>query len=74
MTVTKEYPAGKRGLAPVHPGRIWRGIIVEGLEINISEAANRMGVSRRQLHRILSGETYRHVGNAAGGAHGISLT
>lgn len=56
MATTKEYPAGKRGLAPPHPGAMWRGIISDGLGISISEAAARMAVSRQQLHRILSGD------------------
>lgn len=35
---------------------MWRTIITEGLEITISDAAERMGVSRQQLHRVLNGE------------------
>lgn len=57
MAVAKKYSAGKRELPPVHPGEIWRRIITEELEISISEFANRMGVSHRQLHRILNGES-----------------
>lgn len=56
MATTKEYPAGKRGLAPPHPGAMWRGVITDGLGITISDAAERMGVSRQQLHRVLNGE------------------
>ncbi len=52
--MTKEFPAGKQGMAPAHPGRIWRDIIKHGLAITLKEAAERMGVTRQQLHRILS--------------------
>ncbi len=46
----------KRPLArpPVHPGEILREDVFPALELSVSEAARRLGVSRQQLHRILA--------------------
>ena len=40
--------------APIHPGEILREDILPSLNISVSEAARRLGISRQQLHRILS--------------------
>ncbi len=40
--------------APVHPGEILREDILPALELSVSEAARRLGVSRQQLHRVLA--------------------
>ena len=39
---------------PVHPGEILREDVLPSLGITVSEAAKRLGISRQQLHRILS--------------------
>lgn len=40
--------------APVHPGEILREEVLPSLELSVSEAARRLGVSRQQLHRVLA--------------------
>lgn len=40
---------------PPHPGRLVRNEIEE-LGLTIAEAANGLGVSRQQLHRVIKGE------------------
>ena len=40
--------------APVHPGEILREDVLPSLELSVSEAARRLGVSRQQLHRVLA--------------------
>ena len=40
---------------PSHPGSILRGGYLEPLDLNVSEAARLLGVSRQLLHRLLSG-------------------
>ena len=40
--------------APVHPGEVLREDVLPELQISVSEAARRLGVSRQQLHRILA--------------------
>jgi addiction module HigA family antidote len=40
--------------SPVHPGEILREDVLPALNLSVSEAARRMGVSRQQLHRILA--------------------
>lgn len=39
---------------PTHPGEILREDVLPELKLSVSEAARRLGVSRQQLHRILS--------------------
>ena len=40
--------------APTHPGAILREDVLPALGLTVSEAARRIGVSRQQLHRVLS--------------------
>lgn len=39
---------------PVHPGEIFREDVLPALGLSVSEAAQRLGVSRQQLHRVLA--------------------
>ena len=39
--------------APTHPGEVLREDVLPELNLSVSEAARRLGVSRQQLHRIL---------------------
>ena len=38
---------------PVDPGEILREDVLKSLDLSVSEAARRLGISRQQLHRIL---------------------
>ena len=38
---------------PTHPGEILRDDVLPGVNLSVSEAGRRLGVSRQQLHRIL---------------------
>ncbi len=51
----KEY-AVKRPIKrpPIHPGEILSKDVISALGLSVSEAAKRLGMSRQQLHRILS--------------------
>ncbi len=40
--------------SPTHPGEIFCKDVIPKLGISVSEAARRLGISRQQLHRILS--------------------
>ena len=40
---------------PAHPGKILRELVLEPLGISVSETALRLGVSRKTLHKVLSG-------------------
>ena len=40
---------------PAHPGVILRELVLEPLGISVSEAALQLGVSRKTLHKVLSG-------------------
>ena len=51
----------KRGMAPVHPGLILKGLYLEAMEINITEAANKLGVARKTLSQLVNG----HMGVSA---------
>ena len=38
---------------PTHPGEVLREDVLPAMNLSVSEAARRLGVSRQQLHRIL---------------------
>ena len=64
---------------PVHPGEILREDVLKNLGLSVSEAARRLGVSRRQLHRILASthpitiEMALRIGKFAGNGPGLWL-
>ena len=41
--------------APSHPGTLLREIVLPAMRVSVAQAAREMGVSRQQLHKILSG-------------------
>jgi addiction module HigA family antidote len=51
----------KRGMAPVHPGMILKELYLEPMEINITRAANKLGVARKTLSQLVNG----HMGVSA---------
>lgn len=64
---------------PTHPGEILREDVLKSLDLSVSEAATRLGVSRQQLHRILAGthpittEMALRIGKFAGNGAGVWL-
>lgn len=60
----------KRGKAPVHPGAVLKGLYLEPLEINITKAANKLGVARKTLSQLING----HMGVSAEMAMRLSKT
>lgn len=51
----------KRGMAPVHPGAVLKGLYLDPLEINITRAALNLGVARKTLSQLING----HMGVSA---------
>ena len=47
--------ADVRGRAPNHPGTLLREIVLPAMRVSIAQAAREMGISRQQLHKILTG-------------------
>jgi len=45
----------KRGMAPVHPGIVLKGLYLEPMEINITQAASKLGVARKTYRNWLTG-------------------
>ena len=45
----------KRGIAPVHPGAVLKGLYLDSMEITITEAANKLGVARKTLSQLING-------------------
>ena len=43
------------GRAPSHPGAMLRDIVLPNAGLPVSQAAQRLGVSRQTLHRLLAG-------------------
>lgn len=49
------YPAHRAAdVAPTHPGAILREDVLPALKMTVSEVADRLGVTRQTLHRVLS--------------------
>jgi addiction module HigA family antidote len=40
---------------PAHPGEILKELVIEPLELSVTEAARRLGVSRKTLSKVLNG-------------------
>jgi addiction module HigA family antidote len=40
---------------PAHPGEILRELVLDALGMTVTDAAERLGVSRKTLHKILAG-------------------
>jgi addiction module HigA family antidote len=51
------YPANRPKRQPSHPGEILREDILPALNMNVSDAAKALGVSRQMLHRVLAAES-----------------
>jgi addiction module HigA family antidote len=49
-------PAGVPRRTPVHPGRFLERHYLAPLAMSQSEAARRLGISRRRVHELISGE------------------
>lgn len=64
---------------PIHPGEILREDVLPALGLSVSEAAQRLGISRQQLHRVLAGthpittEMALRKGKFAGNGPGLWL-
>jgi antitoxin HigA-1 len=51
----------KRVARPLHPGIVLKGLYLEPLDINITEAASQLGVARKTLSQLING----HMGIGA---------
>ena len=40
---------------PAHPGEILKQLVIEPLELSVTETARRLGVSRKSLAKVLNG-------------------
>ena len=64
---------------PTHPGEVLREDVLPALDLSVSEAARRLGISRQQLHRVLActnpitTEMALRIGKFAGNGAGIWL-
>ncbi|HEY4113271.1 MAG TPA: HigA family addiction module antitoxin [Rhizomicrobium sp.] len=53
--------APKRALPPTHPGEILREDVLPALDLSVMEAADKLGITRQTLHRILARHNPRAV-------------
>lgn len=44
----------KRGMTPMHPGTVLKGLYLEPMEISITQAANQLGVARKTLSQLVN--------------------
>ena len=64
---------------PIHPGEVLREDVLPALSLSVSEAARLLGISRQQLHRVLScshpitTEMALRIGKFAGNGPGLWL-
>jgi len=42
-------------MEPLHPGTILKGLYLEPMEINITQAAGKLGVARKTLSQLING-------------------
>jgi len=57
MTMTETIHVTRpRQMPPVHPGTILRDDVLPALNISVSQAAKKLGLSRQTLHRIIAGQ------------------
>lgn len=47
----------KKGMAPMHPGTILKGLYLEPLEITITKAAVQLGITRKTLSQLINGHS-----------------
>ena len=45
----------KKAMTPLHPGAILKEFYLEPMEINITQAANKLGVARKTLSQLVNG-------------------
>src|ERR1700744_1191858 len=45
----------KRGMAPVHPGAVLKGLYFEPMQVTITQAANQLGIARKTLSQLVNG-------------------
>jgi addiction module HigA family antidote len=50
-----KYLVGGR-IKPFHPGEVYRVLVIEKRKLNVTDVAQRSGISREMLHRILRGD------------------
>jgi len=51
----------KRGLPPTHPGEVLREDVLPALGLSVLDAADKLGVTRQTLHRIIARHAPRPV-------------
>lgn len=45
----------KRGMAPMHPGGVLKGLYLDSIGITITEAAIKLGIARKTLSQLVNG-------------------
>ena len=56
VRMAKEVPARRPEREPTHPGILLREDVLPALNLSIKTAAEQLGVSRQNLHRVLAGD------------------
>ena len=51
---TAEIPARRPNRRPTHPGALLRDTVIPALGIGVTGAADALGVTRQQIHRVLA--------------------
>lgn len=56
MSLRLHQPKGVPTRQPVHPGRLLDRLVLRPLEISQSEAARKLGISRRRVNELVQGQ------------------
>ena len=51
----------KKGMHPAHPGEVLKGLYLDPLEVTITDAARKLGITRKMLSQVING----HAGISA---------
>ena len=52
--MAEEFVARRPNRPPTHPGALLRDVVLPAINMPVGEVANRLRVTRQQLHRVLS--------------------
>lgn len=47
----------KQSMPPAHPGKVLKGLYLDPLEVSVTEAAEKLGVTRKTLSQLINGHS-----------------
>ena len=47
----------KQSMPPAHPGEVLKGLYLDPLEVSVTEAAEKLGITRKTLSQVINGHS-----------------